>query len=326
MRRKFEASLSPDRLKQFLRNLGIVVSGETSTDLITYCQFHKNTDSPSFNISKVPPHLFRCWNGSCDVRGDLLNLLLRKGYSESEARSLIIEGTPKDDFVKLIESLLSKQKDAINEDWFDINVSGFKDEDKNAGYPALRYLKSRGVEDRSYDYFGMGYSNQKEMLVIPIFSEYNRPIGVVGRSIQYKRYEYSKGLDRNHTIWNLNNAKRTGSRYIILTEGTLDAVYIWQAGYESVGAVFGSNISVPQMRLVVDNFQELVIFSDNDPAGWALRDQTLQTACGILVSTVIYPDERKDPGELTVDEIRFMIETRKTAVELELGRILKSKL
>jgi DNA primase len=170
------------------------------------------------------------------------------------------------------------------------------------------------------------------MAVIPVFDEYDNLVGTIGREIASKRYQYSTGLGRGQLIWNLNNAKEHET--IILTEGALDAVYIWQTGQENVGAVLGSAISPRQWDQLRKYFYEIICFFDNDDAGWALAEDVILKAEGMFTWYVEYPDRMitytdddgeekqrpiKDPGELTPDEITHMLKHKKSSLALLLG-------
>lgn len=309
--------LTSEKLEELLGNLGIRIIGETETDFLCLCCFHYNSDSPALNISKRPGHPWKCWNAKCALTGNIVSLITRKGYSINETKLMLIDGfVEPDDLTEYIKNLLAEDKKDVN-GWRNRDVADFAREDEDYGHPALKYLESRGIQRRTYEYFRMGYSNKKKMLVIPIFNEFGEFVSVVGRSIQAKRYTYSKGFDRERTIWNVNNARTLDKSYIILTEGTLDAAYIWQAGWESVGAVFGASFSLNQLSICQRYFDEIICFLDNDDAGKALSNKIISTVKGIDVSVVQYPSgDIKDPEKLTVEQISEMIEKRRSAVEL----------
>lgn len=313
--------LPRDRLEDLLRNLGITVVTDTSTDLICYCPFHHNMDSPAFNISLTGPHLWRCHNGKCDSKGNVITLIMKKGYSRNEAEKMVLKGTMEvSDLLALVQQIMYDSKEAIHEGWTHVDVGSFAENDRTHGSPALKYLRGRGITESAYDHFRMGYAPSKNMLTIPVVDERDNLCGVIGREIEKKRYQYSTGLARGELIWNINNAKLYDS--IILTEGALDAVYIWQAGYPNVGAVLGSAISPKQWEQLRKYFTEIVCFFDNDDAGLALTDSIIQSVKDLEVTYVKYPDRQigerdiKDPGELSEDEIVEMIENRKSSLTL----------
>jgi 5S rRNA maturation endonuclease (ribonuclease M5) len=313
------------QLEDLLRTLGVVVVGDTSTDLLCYCPFHHNRDSPAFNISLSANHLWKCHNGKCAVQGNIVTLLTMKGYSKTEAQKIVLKGIYEvDDLVGLVQELMKNDDDTgmSESQWLEIDPGSFQRADEANGNPAYMYLQDRGIVDSAYEYFQLGYSARKHMLCIPVFEEFGSLAGVVGRELATKRYQYSNGLSRSTILWNLNNARSYDS--VVLTEGTLDSIYIWQAGWENVCAVFGSTISPAQWNLLRKYFSEVICFFDNDEPGIKLRDSVIESVRDISVSFVEYPEsteERKikDPGDLSPEEIRYMLENRTSSLNLLLG-------
>ncbi len=301
-----------------LRQIGVEILYETSTDLVGYCPNHNNRDTPAFNISKTSPYPFKCHNGKCNTRGhSIVNLFEYKGFNEQEIKDIFKFGLNNyDQFLERIFKVLDT-KEEINE-WDNIDPYKFRIEDKDCGYPAKTYLEGRNIGEQAYDFFGMGWSANKQKLIIPIYDDTHKFVGVVGRSIREKQYQYSHGLKRKNIIWNLNRARNTAPE-IILTEGAFDAVYIWQAGHKNVGAVFGSSISDGQLGLIRKYFSGLTCFFDNDDAGRALTNSIVENVKDLNVSVVRYKQDVKDPGELNADQINEMLKQRITGIQILLG-------
>jgi DNA primase len=315
--------LSESKLRDLLHNLGVTVAGDTGTDLIAYCPFHSNRDSPAFNISKSTNHLWKCHNGKCNSQGNIISLITRKGYTVAEAERMVLKGSLEvTDLEKVIEAILGTNEKKSDHGWSKVDPTSFADADADNGFVARQYLAERGIGQGAYDHFLMGYAASKNMLTIPVFDERANLCGVIGREIEKKRYQYSTGLSRGELIWNIQNAKVNDS--IILTEGALDSVYVWQAGYENVGAVLGSAISPKQWDQLRKYFTSIICFFDNDEAGEALTESICESVTDLAVFTVEYPDRMveyiddgekktrpvKDAGELTAEEIQHMLENK----------------
>lgn len=316
------------KLEDLLHRMGVTIAGDTGTDLICYCPFHSNRDSPAFNISLTGPHLWKCHNGKCNAKGNVISLITLKGYTRKEAERMVFKGTAEiSDLVAHVDAILFPKSEKVSDKWQGVDVQTFIDADAQAGFPALNYLKGRGVNEEAYKAFKLGYSRSKGMLVIPVVDDRDRLCGVIGREIESKRYQYSTGLARRDLIWNIQNAKQYDS--IILTEGALDAVYLWQAGYKNVGAVLGSAISPNQWNQLRKYFSSVTCFFDNDEAGEHLTESICESVTDLSVFTVKYPErmveyvdangekkERpvKDAGELTAEEIQSMLENKKSSL------------
>lgn len=323
--------LSRESLEDILRNVGVKVVAETEHDLLGYCPFHHNVDSPAFNISKTQPYPWKCWNGACGQKGNIFSLLHKKGYSPNEIKKMLISGEVEpNDLVEYLHELLDEKEEAENV-WSGYDYHRFEDDDKKAGYPAKKYAYSRGISEEAYEHFHMGYSAKKDMLIIPAFHSNGEMAGVIGRSINGKQYRYSAGLQRGSLVWNLNKASSVPTDEIILTEGSLDAVYVWQAGHKSVGAILGSAISPVQWKEIRKFYSAITCFFDNDEPGKKLTDAIIDTTRGLMVSVVQYPDrmiqmddgsERpvKDPGEMTAEEITEAIQNRRSSLEMLLQK------
>lgn len=320
------------KLEDLLDNIGVEISSDTGTDLICYCPFHSNHDSPAFNISLRGPHLWKCHNAKCGSKGNVVSLLTKKGYSFQEAERMVLKGSFEvSDLANVISELLEDPKDEKRSQWEGKDPHAFAQIDEECGYPARDYFLGRGITQEAIDFFQLGYSGNKKMAVIPTFDEANHLCGVIGRVIEGKRYQYSTGLARSEIVWNLNNVKQYDR--IVLTEGALDAIYLWQAGIKEACAILGSAIGHDQWKSIRKYFSEVVCFFDNDAAGESLTSEMMGTASDLEISRVTYPDRLvsyvdadgetqqrpvKDPGELEPSEIVEMMDNRKTQLEFVL--------
>lgn len=313
--KRFKIYLSREKLEDILRSVGVKIVSETQKDFLCYCCFHHNTDTPAFNIEKREPYRWKCNNGKCNQKGNIYSLLIKKGYSQNEAKKLLVKGQAEiSDLEALIKELIKDEQEHVNK-WTLVDPSRFILEDQEAGYPALNYMVGRGISKESYEYFKIGYSTKRKMVVVPVYGENNDFIGVIGRTIEGKAYKYSAGLSRSTTIWNLQNVIQLPSDSIILTEGYMDSIYIHQAGYWNVGAILGSAISPQQWFLLRKYFSEIILFFDNDDPGRALRDSIINSVRDLSIGVVEYPGDQKDPEVLSEQQIRYMIENRKSSIE-----------
>lgn len=171
-----------------------------------------------------------------------------------------------------------------------------------------RYLVKRGITIGTVKSWESGFDSMEKRVTFPVRNWRGHLVGLVGRGVHggirpiYKNYwKFAKGryLFGEHKI-----IKGTT---LIVVEGPLDAVSVWQAlaqqnllGTYSVGGLFGSDGTLMQVRKIVQMADDVLLFFDNDSAGWdgqsrlgkALRTQ-------LLVRTVRYPDPvGGDPDEL----------------------------
>jgi len=310
-------------LKDIVESLGITICGETATDLQLLCPFHDNTDTPAMTMSKQGPmYPWRCWNGACAQTGNIISLFTKRGYTYDEVvLKLNAKYLVGDDFAKFIMKQFKQSEDPPNR-WAEFDWEILREADKVSDYPALKYFTGRGLSEEAYNYFQIGYSIPQDMMVIPVRNKFGVLMGLIGRSITGKTYKYSSHLPRNLLIWNVFDCIwHQDESYIALTEGALDAMYLWDAGVKSVGAVLGSALSQQQVDLVRAHFMEVVCWFDNDDAGRGITQHASNKFNDMLVTKVEYPREDiKDPGELTAEEIQKMFRDRpiiwSTALEI----------
>lgn len=275
---------SPAEVEAVLRALGVETCDETDNDFLSYCPYHGNTDTPAFSTSKRYGYSV-CFNPSCAVGTEFrltLDRLARDIKSLDRISSMRFVQRHKGesgesfkdkfDAIKLedLEELKLFPQTAID-----------KMHERLLGYPeAIDYLKGRGFERDTIEYFRVGFTpksaygapvyRKSDMVVVPAYDHKSRPVGLVGRSLVGKEFKNfgaesnGTGFHKSKIIWNLQNARRYET--IILTESTFDSMRIHQAGYPNVGALLGGSLSAVQQELLNRHFSRVVIFTDSENA------------------------------------------------------------
>lgn len=310
---KFIGKIDNEKLLSILENLGIEVEGETSQDFIAYCPFHHNKDTAAFNIGKKFPYPFRCWNPSCGDSGNLLKLVQNiNGFSSIEALRYLYKfrGKP----IDTIDKLLIKVKEEKYEIWEEsILRKTLRDYDDSI----FDILYERGFIKETLKYFEVGFSEKQKRITIPVRDEFENFVGFTGRateSWQNRKY-LDKGLPKRFILFNLNNAKKFN--LCIVVEGPLDALKVHQAGFPNVVAILGGGFTREQAQKLIRYFQSVIIFTDSDNPGrdFANKISGVMKRAGKQVNMVIYPNGKKDPGEMTEDEIKYCINNSVSLLE-----------
>lgn len=197
---------------------------------------------------------------------------------------------------------------------------------------AIDYMKSRGFEEETLRYFQVGYSPREGgQVVYPVHTPSgDLSVGVVGRGIDHKFFDNSKGMPKKRVLFNLHKARRA-SKSVAVVESGFDAMRIHQAGFPSVVATLGASVSQEQIDLLERNFSEVVVFSDNDDAGMSMRmkiEESVKT-CGVLHAAwdydTLYPSEGlttgipKDAGDLRIEQIKHMLNNPLTSYDVGLA-------
>ena len=277
----------------YLVDHGVEVVREDGMELACYCPFHANADTPAFYINKRTG-LWICFNPGCGKRGSMRDLMEFFGDQKPFSKEVDLED--------IIAELNHKEVE-IDEGWdntLEKIIIKFPEERNKAAY-----LINRGFEDSTLEYFEVGYSETKARLVVPVRNEHHKTIGFIGRAISdniQPKYLYSKGFPRKDVLFNLNNAKKYD--WVVVVEGSLDAMMIHQAGIPNVVATLGAAVTTEHCHLLNRYFDKIVCFSDNDHAGYVMRD-LLVASCGHKELRIVeYPsDDMHDPGSMTKEEI-----------------------
>ena len=291
-------------IRELFDNYNIHIHSEGMNEVNIFCPFHKNLHSPAFYIN-IKTGLWQCFNPSCGKKGNFRQL-----YKQ-------VTGKPFTKDIKLDHQALQNTIDrdlAYEEGEKEpLNISDVEiDYDNQDMLSNLITLAERGLEYETLETFEVGYSMPKERVVIPVRDAQYKLVGFIGRAIkseQEPRYLYNKGFKRADVLFNIQNAKAYNS--CIIVEGSIDAMFIHQAGFPNVVATLGSRVSEYQYKLMRRYFDSITIFSDNDAAGEQMKHDILNACSGKELYTVELPADKKDAGEMTQEEIINTLTNRK---------------
>jgi len=298
-------------LRSILRSCNIEIISQTGTDFLCLCPFHHNTDSPAFAAS-YSKGLYVCYNQNCNAAGTILDLVVKlTGRNTFEAMRFISSNKMSD--AELLEEELKELLDEKPE------FEEFSEETLVKLYNGLLanekakdYFASRKINLSSIAHFSLGYSENMNMVTVPLHSPDGIPVGVIGRSIEGKSFKNSPNLPRNKTMFNLHRAKREGGT-IIVVESSFDAIRLWQAGFPNAVATLGGSISDINIQNLNKYASTIIIMTDNDKAGKSLGETIANKLKNKNVlwarydSLNMYPHNAKDVGDLTDEEIKQCI-------------------
>lgn len=284
-------------IRDLFDNYNIHVHNEGMNELNIFCPFHKNIHSPAFYIN-IKTGLWQCFNPSCGKKGNFRQLYKqvtgRPFTKDIKLDPVALQNTIDRELTYTDE----KKDDELNIS--DIEINYDNDDDVNR----LSTFIERGLDVETLRYFEIGYSSHKDRVVVPVRDQQYKLVGFIGRAIsddQSPRYLYNKGFRRADVLFNIQNAKHHNS--CIVVEGSVDAMFIHQAGFPNVVATLGAKVSDIQFQMLKKYFDSITIFSDNDDAGNDMRDAILDRCSGKELYTVTLPPDRKDAGDMTQQEI-----------------------
>jgi DNA primase len=310
---------APQHIKTIVQEIGLRVVGESNNNLFIYCPFHNNTHSPSFYISEENG-AWLCFNPSCGETGNIFELVKRITHKNNfEAMRLVAskEKDIMDDFDNMLNEVL-EDKPAF-EEFSETTLINLHNSLLN-NTKAKDYFSSRNINLESILYFSLGYSENMDMVTVPVHSPDGLAVGIVGRSISDKRFKNSTNLPKNKTMFNIHRAKKIGD-HVIIVESSFDAIRVHQAGFPNVVATLGGHISSDNINLLNRYFNKVIIMTDSDLAGRELglnisdRLKNKDILWSSYTYGKIYPHDAKDAGDMTDEEIKLCIRMAVSDIE-----------
>lgn len=198
-----------------------------------------------------------------------------------------------------IEQVINKQIDApLETPEFDMSLIRRLHQSLRDSSVARDYFLSRNINEESMKNFLLGFSTNKNMVTVPVFDEFNKCLGFVGRSIEGKVFQNSVGLPKSKVLFNLNKCKHTS---IIVVESSFDAIRLNQVGLNAV-ATLGATVSRYQISLLQKYANSIIICPDNDEAGTKMIDKIVSDIKNKSVE-VVSLQGGKDVGDLDDNQI-----------------------
>ena len=294
--RRNQASIyTADQIKRVLAGSGVTVEKEAESEYIVFCPFHSNHRTPAGEINKYTG-LFFCF--SCSKTADLIELVMHfsnRTYFESVR------------FIKSKEvetNILSEVNNKLieKEEWteFDMSVVNRLHEQALNSERAKEYFVKRKITTESVVKFKLGYSENQDMISIPVQNNDGLCVGFVGRSVEGKDFKNTSRLPKSKLLFNLNRVKTASKVYVV--ESSFDAIRLDQVGFPAV-ATLGANVSSKQIDLLQKYFSDIIIIADNDEAGGNMKEKIVERLNGNV--TVINLDKQyKDIGDMDDKSIK----------------------
>lgn len=139
-------------------------------------------------------------------------------------------------------------------------------------------------------------------LIIPIIDSIGDVVAFGGRLLKksdrakYKNTRDTEIFEKSNNVFNINLIKKEkragGIPYIILVEGYMDVISLYQAGFHCAGASMGTSLTKSQARLLKRFSENILISYDGDSAGQNanLRGLDILKKEGLKVRVVPLPD------------------------------------
>lgn len=161
-----------------------------------------------------------------------------------------------------------------------------------------KYLKSRGIDDKTAKEFDLRVNFFSRAVIIPVYQGGKLSGWAERRLDREPRYKYQpKGFSRNNTLFNLDRVK--DSSWVVVVEGVFDCIAMWQVDLPTV-AILGSNLGDGQVEKL-KKFDTIIFIPDTDEAGKKLGEEASRKLVGKKIS-IVDNIPGKDVGELTYSQ------------------------
>ena len=330
------------------------------------CPFH-NEKTPSFTVFP-DTRSFYCFG--CHEGGDVISFVMKyENLEYIEAVRLLADraGMTLPDGT---DQSAAQRKKRILEANRTVARFFFSQLNSEQGKKARRYLRDRGLEDRTIAKYGIGYApdtwdslkkhlNEKgfsndeiveaglcsrtqkgnvidffrERVMFPVIDLRGQIIAFSGRTIADDNRKYLNTRDtsvfkKSRTLFSFNFAKNSEQHRLILVEGQMDVISLWQAGFTEAVATLGTAITEEHAQQISRYVNDVLLCYDSDEAGQRATRRAIDILRAAGINTgVIEVVGAKDPDELIKKSgaaaFRALIERASGSMEYELNKALR---
>jgi len=314
--------MNATELKNFLVELGMepVSRGH---NFMALCPNHSER-RPSWGISKSSPHLHGCF--ACGFSGTLRTLLIDKyNWSLSKIRERLGETTETEG-----EGLSWREQN------LPVKFKGPQPIDPNNLWvfmmtpKGFRYMDEREITRETVKKAGVLFDEKKKRVIFPWFWN-KKLVGATGRTILAAEEKAGRkilaywGLKKGQVLY-VPSKKLKKDTTVVLVEGEIDALKVFQSGLRNVAALGHGRFSDQAKSLLVNlPVKDLVLFFDFDRKGEQLTEEVSKKMQGYCkVWSVNYkrffrvkkrtPRSKLDPGGLDSGAIKILISSADRSV------------
>lgn len=179
-----------------------------------------------------------------------------------------------------------------------------------------RFLKEEGYSDELLTESGLVikgenggfYDRFANRLMFPIIDVQGRIIGFGGRSLDVgeggkKTAKYLNSPDtpvfnKSNNLYSINFARLSKTRELILVEGYMDVITLYQAGFHNAVAALGTAFNENHAKLLKRYADKVIILFDSDEAGVKAVLRAIPVIVGNgIKAKVLQVTDAKDPDE-----------------------------
>ena len=169
--------------------------------------------------------------------------------------------------------------------------------------------------------------------MFPVIDLRGQIIAFSGRTIADDNRKYLNTRDtsvfkKSRTLFSFNFAKNSEQHRLILVEGQMDVISLWQAGFTEAVATLGTAITEEHAQQISRYVNDVLLCYDSDEAGQRATRRAIDILRAAGINTgVIEVVGAKDPDELIKKSgaaaFRALIERASGSMEYELNKALR---
>lgn len=214
----------------------------------------------------------------------------------------------------------------------------------------INYLHKMGYSDDDILKSGLAKKNDKgaifsffrDRIVVPILDSRGNVIAFGGRLItndsklpKYLNSPDSPVFKKSENLFSLNIAKKNilQDKTILLAEGYMDVIALYQAGFKNSVATLGTSLTPEQVNIIKRYADNVIICYDNDKAGISATNR----AIGLFLNSpntkditikILRIDGAKDPDEYIKnygsEKFKLMLDKSIDAIDFQISQIRNS--
>lgn len=289
------------------------------------CPFHQEK-TPSFHLHRDKQY-FHCFG--CGEHGNVINFVMK-------IRNLTFPDTIRTIAEDLnMEMPSNKQQDSNNyQEAYDIlnSQSNAFEQELTTNENAKNYLLKRGLAQATIKEFRLGFCSGRMPLIkqqslaksigiirengrayfynrimFPIINTTGKVVGFGGRALDNTNPKYLNSKEsfvfhKSKILYGLFQAKKHKPEYLIVVEGYMDVIALYQHGIKNAVASLGTAITTSHISLLFKHTKKIACCFDGDAAGQKAAWKTLIQAIPLMgdgyeIKFILLP-EGEDPDSL----------------------------
>jgi DNA primase len=178
----------------------------------------------------------------------------------------------------------------------------------------IEYLEGRGITSESIAHWRIGWDADEKRIVIPAHDANGHLRFLIKRAVREKdwpKYLYTEGFHKTSLLFGACKIDPglIRSSGLILVEGSLGAIWLWQLGFRNVCAILGTGISRKQVEILARwRPRRIYLMFDKDSAGIANIEIASKRLRKYPLFVCRYPKLKDEPHGLTRREAHRAIE------------------